>query len=141
MYKVIYASKGGKTAKVADTIAKAIGVQAEAVDAAGKMENVEVLFVGSGIYAGNIDQALLAFLKELPEEQIKKVAFFTTSAMQKNQSAVEEVGNILTEKGIPLSKEVYNGKGRFLFINRKHPNAEDLQAAEVFAKKTIATHD
>ena len=136
MNKVIYFSRGGNTKKVAEAIAKGVGVTAESVSAGSvSVAGVDTLFVGGSLYADNIASGLRKFLSGLNEGDVKKVVVFSTST--RGETALSKVKELLEPKNIPVSDTEFYCKGSFLLSNRGKPNAEDLKAAEEFAKNNI----
>jgi len=133
MNKVIYASRGGNTKKLAEAVAKGAGCEACSVDAATNMEGTNILFVGGSIYAGKIDGSLHQLLQGLSASQVSKVVVFSTAAGKK--TALPEIKSILEPNGIAVSDEEFHCKGSFLLANMGHPNEDDLNRAEAFAKK------
>jgi flavodoxin len=140
MYVVIYTSKGGNTRRLAEVIAKAVGVQAQSVvDFAALRASwaaVEILFVGASLYGGKISGALRTFLQGLEPKQAGKVAVFGTSMTGKG--ALSEIKGILEPKGIPVAGESFQCKGSFLCFNPGRPNAEDMVQAEGFTRRVCA---
>jgi flavodoxin len=131
--KVMYHSRSGNTKKVADAIAQALGQTAEAVPPDYPLENVGLLFLGAGVYAGKADKKIIEFIESLNTSRVKNVALFGTSAGQDNH--LNSMRDLLKAKGINVVEDTYTCKGQFLFfINRKRPNAEDLTKAQEFAK-------
>ena len=136
MNKVIYFSRGGNTKKVADAIAAGIGVTAESVSAGTpEVKGADTLFVGGSLYAGGIASKLKTFLSGLNEGDVKKVVVFSTSTS--GETAMSQVKKLLDPKNIPVSDAEFYCKGSFLLANKGRPNAEDLKAAEDFAKSNI----
>ncbi len=134
---VRYHSKGGNTRKVAEAIAQRAGVAAQPLDAAEKLEGVDLLFIGGGIYAGSPLKALKKALAALTAEQVRSVAFFYTHA--EPSSAFDGAFKAaLTDPAIAVLDEVYHCKGRFFLMHKGHPDAADLQNAATFAQKTMA---
>ncbi len=134
--KVMYYSKGGNTRKVAEAIAQALGQTAEAVPPAYPLENVNVLFLGAAVYGGKIDPKMAEFIRTLNSSRVKNVALFGTCGGQ--DKALAEMKGLLKSQGIPVMDDTFLCKGKFfVFINRKHPNAEELKAAQEFAKKVV----
>ncbi len=131
MNRVVYASRGGNTKKLADSIAKGAGVSAVSMEHFNVSEAADILFVGASIYAGTIDGKLREFLAGLQPSQVKSVAVFGTSAGKK--TALAEVKSILEPKGVSVLEDAFHCKGSFLFANRGRPNEEDLKQAEAFA--------
>ena len=137
MTRVIYASKGGNTKKLAEAIARGAGVSAVPVAQITTLEPTDILFVGASIYAGSIDGVLRHFLEELTPEQVKTVAVFG-SAARKN-TVLPLIKAALAPSGIAVCEESFHCSGSFLFLNRGRPNEEDLQQAEAFAKRVCNT--
>jgi flavodoxin len=133
MNQVVYASRKGNTKKVAEFIARGIGVKAEPVGSGVKVDHADVLFVGGALYAGKIDSGLRAFLGELTPAQVGKVVVFSTAGGKCTPLA--EIKAILEPKGIKVADEEFHCRGSFLIINNDRPNEEDLKHAEDFAKK------
>lgn len=130
-YAVRYQSRGGSTRKVAEAIAGAVGVQAEAVGAP-LTERVELLFLGGGVYAGGVDAALKAFIQTLTPDKVDQAAVFSTAAIK--QSAYPEIKQLLEAQGIRVSSSEFHCRGQFTLVHRGRPNAEDLREAAQFAK-------
>ncbi|MDR1533033.1 MAG: flavodoxin [Clostridiales bacterium] len=133
---VRYYSRSGNTKRVADAIATAAGTAAETIDRPVGGQ-VELLFVGSGLYAGKIDKALRGFLQGLEPSKVKRVAVFSTS--MSGTSAHAEIKKILDERGIAVANEFFHCPGKFLLFNGKHPNDKDLEAAAKFARSFAAS--
>jgi flavodoxin len=79
-FLVVYFSRGGKTRKVAMTIAHELGC--ETIDLAEESPDLSrtgFLVVGSGNYGGMPRDKILDFLKVLPEMSGGKAAVFATS--------------------------------------------------------------
>jgi flavodoxin len=132
--KVMYHSRSGNTKKVADAIAKELGQIAEAVPADYPLENVDLLFLGAGIYAGKADKKMMEFITTLNTKRVKNVALFGTSA-GKQDAHLSYMRELLKAQGINVIDETYTCGGKFLFfIQRNHPNNEDLMKAQKFAK-------
>jgi flavodoxin len=128
-----YFSKSGNTKKLAVAIAQAIGVTAESVDTA-LSEEVDLLFLGGAIYAGNPDAHLRDFIAGLPAGRVKSVAVFGTSVSGK--SILPQIEAALAEKGIAVAG-FFSCKGRFLIANFGRPNDQDCNDAAAFARKMI----
>lgn len=134
--KVFYHSKSGNTKKIAEAIAKATGQVAEAIPPAYPPENLDVLFLGAGIRAGKVDKKMEEFVRTLNPNRAKKVVVFGTAGSP--EGAYPVMKKMLEEKGITVSSDYFMCKGKwFFFMDRGHPNAQDLKAAEEFAMKVI----
>ncbi|MDC7235654.1 MAG: flavodoxin domain-containing protein, partial [Spirochaetales bacterium] len=73
---VRYYSKSGNTRKVAEVIAKALGVDALSIDE-GLPKDVDLLFLGSSVYAGGVDKKVKDFINEL-DGSVKEIVNFST---------------------------------------------------------------
>lgn len=128
---VRYDSSSGNTKKVAEAIAGALKVEARSISEP-LSEPVDLLFVGSGLYAGSVREGLKTFLSDLTAEQVGRVAVFSTAAGNKLPDG--QIEALLKLKGIPVSPKSYHCRARFLFLNKGRPNAQDLKDAEAFAR-------
>ncbi|GHV61757.1 hypothetical protein AGMMS49587_06750 [Spirochaetia bacterium] len=135
MNQVVYVSRKGNTKKVAEFIARGLGVNPAAAGPDTKIDHAEILFVGGALYAGKIDRKLRSFLEKLTGEQADKVVVFCTSISGKN--ILSEVKSILEPKNIKVADEFFHCKGSFLFMEADRPNEEDLKHAEDFARAII----
>ncbi|MBQ1423494.1 MAG: flavodoxin [Lachnospiraceae bacterium] len=124
---VRYYSRGGNTKAMAEAIAKAAGVEAVSVDAAGAKieEPVDMLFVGGALYAYGIDSHLRNYLKSLKKEDAKKAAVFTTTWISRH--SIDLIKKGLSEAGIPVVDEA-------LYVRGKPGDAQLKEAAEFAAK-------
>jgi flavodoxin I len=136
MNKVIYASRGGNTKKLALAVANGVGVTAQTIGEAGEIGGVDTLFVGASVYAGKIDGALRGFLSKIKRGEVGSVVVFGSAAG--NKSAADEIREILKAQDIPVSEKVFQCRGSFLLANRGRPNEEDLARAEAFAREIAA---
>jgi len=135
--KVMYQSKGGNTKKVADAIAIAVGQVNEAIPPAYPLENVSLLFLGGGLYAGKLDPKLVEFIKTLNTSRVKNVALFSTTGGAQND-ANDQMRKLLKAQGINVLDESYVCRGKFfIFFNRKRPNEADLKLAREFAQRAV----
>lgn len=132
---VLYYSKGGNTKKIADAIAEELELlKSEQIPPAYPPENVQLLFLGTGVYAGKPDPKMEEFIRTLNNNRVKNVAVFGTKGGQ--DTAIETVKALLKEKGINVIDETFSCRGKFfIFFNRKKPDSEDIKAAKAFARK------
>ncbi len=130
---VRYYSRGGNTKKVAETIAKAIGVEAKTV-AEPLTEDVDILFLGSSPYAFDVDDEVKKFINGINVSVGKAVNFSTSAAVKSTKKYVEK---LLSEKNIPMAKEEFSCRGSFMMLHKGRPNEDDLKAAAEFAKNII----
>lgn len=127
---VRYFTRSGNTKKLADAIAKAVGVQAQDLSTPLD-EKVDLLFLGSSVYAAGVDDAVKAFIAD-NADKIGKIAGFSTAAIIR--STFKQVKKLADEKGIAVIPQEFYCRGSFGPMHKNRPNEQDLAAAEAFAK-------
>lgn len=126
-------SRGGNTRKVADAIAAELGITV------GDPNDVlpadaTVVFLGSGVYGGKPGDAMTKFIGT-GDFTGRRVALFATSGGTAGaEKVIETMAAALTEKGATVLGN-FHCRGKFLFTNRGHPGAEDLENARKFARE------
>ena len=130
---VRYFSRGGNTKKVAEAIAEELGV--EALDITNAVEEADVLFLGSSMYAFTVDKNIKKFVSELKSNNTKMIVNFSTSAS--DSSTHKKVNKCVKDPNIQYYREHFSIPGEFLKMNKGRPNEEDLKAAKEFARKVI----
>lgn len=128
--EVRYYSRSGNTKKVAEAIAKAVGVDAKDCSHAIN-EPVDILFIGGSVYWGGVDKNLKEFISNLDPAKVKCVATFGTSALVKEPD--KETEKLVKGKNIPVSSKSFHCRGAFTAMHKGHPNNEDLKQAAIFA--------
>lgn len=98
---VRYQSRGGNTKAVAVAIAKATGVKAEPIDVPLD-ESVDLLFVGGGVYAWDIDGSLKKYLETLEVNIVKSIAAFSTAG---STNGTRKIAAIAKARGIYMFAE------------------------------------
>lgn len=129
-----YYTRGGNTKKLADAISEAIGVEAKTT-AEPLTEDVDILFLGSSVYAYGVDDEVKKFIRGI-DVKVGKVVNFSTAALIK--STYKQVAKLLAEKNIPFAKEEFACKGSFAMMHKGKPDADDCKAAADFAKKIVS---
>lgn len=130
---VRYYSRSGNTKKLADAIAAAAGITAE--DLSSPLpEKADVLFLGSSVYGGRPDDAVLSFLGENAEKIGRLVSFGSSASGRSTFKKVQEAAG---KAGIAVCDEEFICPGSFLFLHKNRPNDEDLAKARAFAEKVI----
>ena len=132
--EVRYYTRSGNTKKLAEAIAEAVGVEARTVDEP-LQEDVDILFLGSSVYAYGVDDSIKKFISNI-DVRIGKVVNFSTAALIK--STYKQVGKLLAKKGIVQAEEEFYCKGSFGAMHKGKPDEKDCKAAAVFAKKIIS---
>lgn len=128
-------SKGGNTRKVADAIAEELGIKAGNVETS-PVDDAKILFLGSGTYGGKPGEAMMKFI-ESGTFAGRKVALFGTSASSAgSQKMTDMMADVLKRKGATILGS-YHCKGKFLLVNRSHPDKEDLDKAKKFAREML----
>ena len=129
-----YYTRGGNAKMLADAISKAVGVDAETTSVP-LTEDVDILFLGSSVYANGVDNEVKTFIRGI-NVKVGKVVNFSTAALVK--STYKQVAKLLAEKQIPFAKEEFYCRGSFAVMHRGRPNADDCNAAADFARKIIS---
>ena len=143
MYKmkiaIRYQSHGNNTKEVALTIAQALNIGAETINVPVE-DKVDILFVGGGVYMGNIDLSFRTFLKKLDPQRIKVVAVFSSAG---GINKTKEIAALAKERGIAVCEEtllvrmwlrnhaMFGGKG---FITLQKRQIERINA---FVEKAV----
>ncbi len=128
--RMVYATKTGHSKKLAQAAGKALNIPAEKVSEHLLPQEADLLFLVGGIYGGESLPEMLAFVKGLDKEKIKKVVLITSCASKKQGQ--NTVRRLLEEKGIPVADELIC-QGSFLFMKIGHPNKDDIREAVDFA--------
>jgi flavodoxin len=131
---VRYFSRGGNTKKLADAIAAAVGVEAEDVSVP-LLEKVDVLFLGSSVYAYGVDTAVKHFLED-NAIRIGKLVNFSTAALV--SGTYPQISKLAEQNDIPLSEQEFHCRGSFAMLHRGRPNAQDTAAAADFARQVLS---
>ncbi len=131
-YAVRYYTKTGNTRKLADAIAKELGVEALPISEDVK-EPVDVLFLGNSYYAFNIDPEVRNFVSSLDKDKIGKIVNFGSAAML--NSTYKKVKAEADKAGIAMDEREFHCKGEFKGLHKGRPNDNDLKAAQDFAKQ------
>ena len=128
---VRYFSRGGNTKKLANAIAEAVGAEALTTEVP-LSEDVDILFLGSSVYAYGVDDSVKIFIAG-NRVKIGKVVNFSTAALVR--STYKQVAKLLKEKNIPMAEEEFYCRGSFGPMHKGKPDAGDLKSAAEFAKK------
>ena len=129
-----YYTRGGNTKKLADAISQAVGVEAKTT-AHPLTEDVDILFLGSSVYAYGVDDEVKKFIEGI-NVKVGKVVGFSTAALIK--STHKQVSKLLAARQIPFAQEEFACKGSFAVLHKGKPDAEDCKAAAAFAKKILS---
>ncbi len=130
---VRYYTRTGHTKLLADAIADAVGTVAQTV-AVPLEEDVDVLFLGSAVYATRLDDEIVKFIDSI-NVNVGKIVCFSSAAIL--SGTYKQVKQAAQAKGFTVADEEFFCKGAFGIIAKGRPNADDAKAAGEFAKKFI----
>ncbi|MBP5493020.1 MAG: flavodoxin [Clostridiales bacterium] len=131
-YAVRYYTKTGNTKRLAEAMAKELGVEALPISEPVN-EAVDYLFLGNSYYAFNIDPEVKAFVSSLDKEKVGKIVNFGSAAMLK--STYKKVKEVADKVGIAMDEKEFHCKGEFKGIHKGRPNESDIADAVQFAKQ------
>lgn len=129
-----YYTKTGNTKKLADAIGKALGCKPEEVSVL-LTEDIDILFLGSSVYAAGVDEAVKKFILGTPVN-IGKIVNFSTAALL--PSTYKQVKRLAEKKGIRMSENEFHCRGSFQFMHKGKPDEADCRRAAEFAKSCVA---
>ena len=127
---VRYYTKTGNTKRLAESVAKAAGVEALPLSAPIE-EPVDILFLGNSYYAFSIDPEVKAFIASLDKEKVGKIVNFGSAALL--NSTWKKVKAEADKAGIVMDAREFHCKGEFKGAHKGRPNEQDLKAAAEFA--------
>ncbi|MBR3634722.1 MAG: flavodoxin [Lachnospiraceae bacterium] len=131
-YAVRYYTKTGNTKRLAEAMAKELGVEALPISEPVN-EVVDYLFLGNSYYAFNIDPEVKAFVSSLDKDKIGKIVNFGSAAML--NSTYKKVKEVADKAGVAMDEKEFHCKGEFKGIHKGRPNNDDIAAAVEFVKK------
>ena len=131
---VRYYTKTGNTKRLADALAKAVGVEALPISVP-VTEKTDILFLGNSYYAFTIDPEVREFIKSLDKDKVAKIVNFGSAAMM--NSTIKKVSAEAKKVGIPVDSREFHCKGEFKGIHKGKPDEKDLEAIAAFAKSII----
>ena len=133
-FAVRYYTKTGNTKRLAEAVAKAVGVEALPLSSPIE-EPVDILVLGNSYYAFSIDPEVRKFIQLLPADKVGRIVNFGSAAML--NSTLKKVKAEAAKRGIAVDDREFHCKGEFKGIHKGRPNSEDLAAAAEFAKTFI----
>lgn len=129
----MYTSATGNTKKVAEAMAAALGGEACLIGTEQSPVECDLLFLGGAIYKSDLLPAMKNFLNGLEPKKVARVALFCTSVMGEKANLLMRA--LLKNRGITVLPETYSCRGKFLWMNRKSPNEDELLYAREFAAR------
>ncbi len=133
-YAVRFYTKTGNTKRLAEAIAKELGVEALPISSPVE-EKVDILFLGNSYYAFTIDPEVRAFVRSLDSKKVGKIVNFGSAAML--NSTYRKVKAEADRVGIPMMEKEFHCKGEFKGLHKGRPNEADLKAAAEFARSIM----
>lgn len=142
---VLFASKSGNTKKLAQEIATQISCEAVQIiggRAAVDLEEYDLVFLGTGLYAGTPNEDLQHYLQNLNLKTPKKFSLFITwgGAPNSDKMAISKIKQLLQNKGQTMLDDVYKSFGgwKYVLMKRGHPTNEEVVGAGEWAKNVVA---
>lgn len=132
---VRYYTKTGNTKRLAEAVAKVLGVEALPITVP-VTDPVDILFLGNSYYAFSIDPEVRAFVRSLDKSVVGCIANFGTAAMM--NSTWKKVRAEADKLGIPMAGSEFHCKGEFKGAHKGRPNGDDLAAATAWAKTLVS---
>ena len=131
-FAVRYYTKTGNTKRLADAIAKDLGVEVLPISEP-VTEKVDILFLGNSYYAFNIDPEVRNFVASLSKDKVGKIVNFGSAALL--NSTYKKVKAEADKVGIPVDSKEFHCKGEFKGLHKGRPNEDDLKAVAAFARQ------
>ncbi len=129
-YAVRYYTKTGNTKRLAEAIAKELGVEALPISEPVN-EAVDYLFLGNSYYAFNIDPEVKSFVASLDKNKVGKIVNFGSAAML--NSTYKKVKEAADKAGVLMDDKEFHCKGEFKGLHKGRPNNSDIADAVRFA--------
>jgi flavodoxin len=128
-------SRGGNTKKVADAIARELGVTVGDITAS-LPDDAGILFLGSGTYGGKPGEAMTKFIGSGTFTGRKVALFGTSGGAGGAEKMIAVMADSLKQKGATIVGS-FHCPGRFLIMNWGHPDTKDLDNAKKFARDML----
>ena len=129
---IVYSTMTGHSKKVAKAIGNELGIDIINIKSNYQLNDVDLLYIVSGIYGDKSSPNLIEYVKTLNKDQISNVILITLSGAKTTKAT--EVRELLDNNGIKVLEE-FVCPGGFLCFGG-HPNKEDITNVINFIKKT-----
>lgn len=136
---IVYFSGTGNTAYISKLyenafLAQGHEVQLLPIDKGGTLEDHDLLLVGGPIYAGNMPDELIVWVrKNIPHANGKKALVFSTSAGLENAHGVKSIGKKLIKKDYVLLDMQTFEMPRNFYIEKYPPTPKEKQMEQLRA--------
>jgi len=141
---VLYSTKTGNTQKIAQAIAAETNAELVKVTNPDPTENVvltdyDLIFVGTGIRAGNPFPEMVTYLNTIDLQEPKTFAIFLTwgGAGKTNEIVSGKVRKILESKNQKVIDGFFSSYGKWNMRKNSRPNENDINEAKTWAQNTI----
>ncbi len=131
-YAVRYYTKTGNTKRLAEAMAKELGVEALPISEPVN-EAVDYLFLGNSYYAFDIDPEVKDFVASLDKDKVGKIVNFGSAAML--NSTYKKVKAAADKVGVAMDDKEFHCRGEFKGLHKGRPNDSDIAAAIEFVKQ------
>jgi len=125
-----YFTRTGNTEKLAKAISEALEIAAETIEKPLE-EKVDLLFLGSSVYAAGVDDEVKEFLAN-NKDKIGTLVNFSTAALL--PSTYNQVKKLAEALNIEVCDKEFHCRGSFGPLHKGRPDAHDCQAVKTFAK-------
>ena len=125
-----YFTRTGNTEKLAKAISEALEIAAETVDKPLE-EKVDLLFLGSSVYAAGVDDEVKEFLRNNKDKIGTLVNFSTAALLPSTYNPVKKLAETLN---IEVCDKEFHCRGSFGPLHKDRPDVHDCQAVKTFAK-------
>ncbi len=146
----VYSYHHNNTEQIANAISEVIGAKIGTPQALIPEEIVsyDLIGLGAGIDSGKHYKPLLEFANSMPATEDKKKTFlFSTAGVSSEKKTIKDhkaLREILIAKGYDIIGEFackgFNTNSILKFVggmNKGHPNADDIKAAQDFAQRVL----
>lgn len=134
MNAIRYYSKFGHSKQMAEAIEEIVGAKAAPVSEPLN-EQVDLLFLGAGVFLGKVNGAVVDFINTLTPENVKCVVLFGSSAII--ESPVPQMAKALKALGIQVCDKSFTCKGSMGPVYGGHPDAKDLDNLRTFVQSIL----
>ncbi len=140
--RLVYSSLTGNTRRLAEAMAESLQIPAQRAKDATGLDGADLLFLGSGVYAGRAGRAMRALLSRSRGLAGVKVALFGTYGGE--PSHLDRMARAVEEKGAQVIGR-FSCRGRdwsvLGLVARSHPSPTEIEAAAAFARRTSERAD
>ncbi|MDK2951292.1 MAG: hypothetical protein PWQ77_957 [Kosmotogales bacterium] len=136
---VVYYSRTGNTEKIAKVISEEIKGQEYNLKMFDKSEislnEIDTLFVGSGIYGGKLDNQVKDFILSLNDKPYNIAVFITRAGIGK--AYINEISDFIEKarnNGNKACDDFFECYGKGIIFHRKYPRQEDFKKVANWVK-------